>query len=208
MGIQNFATFIVTTLFFIMTPGIDTVFVLNKSISKGRKAGVLATLGVNSGILVHTLFDAVGLSVMLAKSQVAFSIIKYGGAIYLIYIGFLSVKNKKQKLLDVVEISNKKKLQNDFYSGFITNTLNPKVALFFLAFFPQFIISTQLDNPIPFIILGVTYAIMGVFWYLCLTLFVSSFSNAIKNNPKAGLWLHGISGIIFILMGIKIGLLS
>ena len=93
MGIENLITFIVTALFFIMTPGIDTIFVLNKSISQGRKSGIYATLGVNTGVLTHTFFAAIGLSMVIAKSAFAFAVIKYIGAIYLIYIGFLKYKN-------------------------------------------------------------------------------------------------------------------
>ena len=206
MGIENLITFIVTALFFIMTPGIDTIFVLNKSISQGRKSGIYATLGVNTGVLTHTFFAAIGLSMVIAKSAFAFAVIKYIGAIYLIYIGFLKYKNKE----DLFPVSQEKKVRksgkSDFWSGFLTNSLNPKVALFFLAFFPQFINPTQLENPIPFILLGTTYAIIGIIWYLILTLFAGVFSEKIKSNPNAGFWLNKLSGFVFIVMGIKIAL--
>lgn len=89
---------------------------------------------------------------------------------------------------------------------FLTNTLNPKVALFFLAFFPQFINPTQIENPMPFIALGITYVLIGVLWYLLLTIFASAFSQKIKNNPRVGYWLNKLSGIVFIIIGIKIAL--
>ncbi|WP_117884833.1 LysE family translocator [Aureibaculum luteum] len=206
MGIENFITFIVTALFFIMAPGIDTVFVLNKSIEQGRESGVKATLGVSTGVLTHTFFAALGLSVLLANSSFAFTIIKYVGAVYLIYLGVLKLKTRGELLPKTEEINTKKKTKSAFWSGFLTNTLNPKVALFFLAFFPQFINPAQIQNPIPFIMLGFTYAVIGIVWFLCLTLFASIFSSKIRNNPKVGLWLNRFSGLVFILMGIKIAL--
>ncbi|MBF8150090.1 LysE family translocator [Winogradskyella sp. F6397] len=205
MGIENLMTFIVTALFFIMTPGIDTVFVLNKSIGQGRKSGIYATFGVNTGVLVHTFFAALGLSVLIAKSTIGFSLIKFLGAGYLLYLGFLKLKNKE----GFFPADNKKfsrNSKNDFWSGFLTNTLNPKVALFFLAFFPQFINVNQMDNPIPFLLLGITYALIGIVWFLILTLFASVFSQKLKSNPKSGRWLNKLSGLVFIVMGIKIAL--
>ncbi|MBU2938943.1 LysE family translocator [Lacinutrix sp. C3R15] len=203
MGIQNFITFLVTALFFVMTPGIDTLFVLNKSINQGKKSGVYATLGINTGVLTHTFFAAVGLSVFIAKSALAFSIIQFVGAAYLIYLGVFKLIKKNDFLMEDSLVKTQKKSKNDFWSGFFTNSLNPKVALFFLAFFPQFILPSQIQNPIPFILLGVTFAIIGVIWYMSLSLFASIFSEKIKNNPTAGVWINKISGIAFILIAIQ-----
>ncbi|MGR7812914.1 LysE family translocator [Lacinutrix undariae] len=204
MGIENFITFMLTALIFVMTPGIDTVFVLNKSIGQGVKSGVYASLGVNTGVLVHTFFAALGLTVLLSRSALAFTVIKYVGFVYLVYLGISKLKNSKT----VIGINTKnvpqKKGQNDFWSGFLTNTLNPKVALFFLAFFPQFISPAQLENPVPFVILGFTFAIIGTVWYLGLSFFASTFTHKIKHNPNFSIWLNRISGLVFILMGIKI----
>lgn len=205
MGIENLMAFIITALFFIMTPGIDTIFVLNKSISQGKKSGFYATLGINTGVLIHTFFAAIGLSVLIAKSVFAFALIKYIGAIYLIYLGFFKLKNNTI----VFSTDNKKatkNLKNDFWSGFFTNTLNPKVALFFLAFFPQFINPDKMNNPIPFLILGITYALIGIVWFLILTFFASIFSEKLKSNSNLAFWLNKLSGVIFICMGIKIAL--
>lgn len=90
--------------------------------------------------------------------------------------------------------------------GFVTNTLNPKVALFFLAFFPQFIEAKQINNPIPFLLLGVTYALIGVAWFLFLSLFASIFSQKIQSNQKSSFWMNKLSGLIFIIMGIHIAI--
>ncbi|WKB81852.1 LysE family translocator [Cellulophaga omnivescoria] len=203
MGVENFITFLFTAFIFIATPGLDTIFVLNKSITQGKKSGIRATLGINTGILVHTIFAALGLSVLLSKTNYAFTTIKYAGFIYLLFLGITKLKNSN-KALKLEEHKKPKKQKSDFWSGFITNTLNPKVALFILAFFPQFINPTQIKNPLPFIILGTTFAILGTIWYVALTFFASSFTQKINNNPNFNLWLNRLSGIAFILMGISI----
>lgn len=208
MGIENFMTFMMTALFFLMIPGIDTVFVLNKSIGQSRRAGVYATFGVNSGVLVHTLFAALGLSILVAKSAVAFDILKYVGAGYLIYLGILQLKNKDNILSNQEGKQDPKTVKSSFWSGFMTNALNPKVALFFLAFFPQFINPTQLENPVPFILLGLTYGLIGVVWFLILTVFAGLFSKKIQQHPQAGVRLNKISGVVFILMAIKIAVFT
>ena len=204
MGIDNFLTFIITTLFFAMTPGLDTIFILNKSIGQGKKAGIYSTLGINTGVLIHTVFAALGLSLIVARSVVAFSILKYLGAAYLVYLGISKLISKESMLsIDTTQKVTNSNKQN-YISGVVNNVLNPKVALFVLAFFPQFIKREYLNSPWPFIILGMTYAIIGVLWLLVLTLFASAFSKKLTNNPRANKWLNQFSGIAFILMGLKV----
>ncbi len=204
MGIENFIAFLVATVLFVLTPGIETVFLINKSISQGRRSGVYTSFGLNTGALVHTLFGALGLSIMVAKSAIFFALIKYLGAAYLIYLGVAKVMSKKGLIADTNEEHKKDSAKSSFTSGFVTNILNPKVALFFIAFFPQFISPTEIENPVPFIILGVIYATMTTVWYLVLTSFAGSFSTKIKENEKIGVRLNKVSGAIFVLMGLQI----
>jgi len=204
MGIENFITFMITALLFVMTPGLDTIFILNKSIGQGRKSGVYASLGINTGVMTHTLLAALGLSVILASSPYAFLIIKYAGAFYLFFLGITSLRKRGGALQIQEEINGIQNSKKDFLSGFLTNTLNPKVALFFIAFFPQFITPTQINNPVPYLLLGFTYALIGIAWCILIALFASGFSLKIKNNPNAGIWLNKIGAVVFILMGLKI----
>src|SRR5690606_5997903 len=97
MGIENFYTFAISTLFFIMTPGIDTVFVLNKSITEGKKSGICASLGVNTGIMIHTLIGALGLSILISNSPFVLATIKYCGAVYLVYTGVITLAKRRKK---------------------------------------------------------------------------------------------------------------
>lgn len=204
MGIENYIAFFTATILFVLTPGMETVFLLNKSVSQGKKSGIYTSLGLNTGALVHTLFGALGLSIIVAKSAVFFGLIKYLGAAYLIYLGVVKVLSRKDLIGGDVEELKKNSAKKDFKSGFITNILNPKVALFFIAFFPQFISPDHIKNPIPFIFMGVSYAIMTTVWYLFLTSFAGVLSKKVKENKNIGIRMNKISGVIFILMGLQI----
>ena len=100
--------------------------------------------------------------------------------------------------------TNGQKVKSDFWSGFLTNSLNPKVALFILAFFPQFILPEALSNPIPMLVLGLTYASIGIIWYVSLSLFASQFATKIVENPKMAKAINTIAGITFVFLGLQI----
>lgn len=206
MGVENFIAFLITAGIFVVTPGMDTLFVLNKSIGQGRRSGVLVSLGINTGIMVHTLLGALGLSVILAQSAYGFTIVKYLGAAYILYMGITGFRSKKDIFQTSTQDLNTNR-KGDFWSGFITNVFNPKVALFFMAFFPQFIIPEQISSPLPFITLGVTYAIIGILWLFTLSFFAGTFTEKIRNNPKIGLQLNKITGLIFIGMAVMVALM-
>ena len=212
MGIDNYTAFIITGFFLVMTPGMDTLLILNKAIVNGKKAGIYATLGISSGILVHTFLGAIGLSMLIARSPIAFSFIKYTGAAYIIYLGILKFKEKRQafniedQALLKTKATSRTASKNDYMSGLITNILNPKVTILFLAFFPQFINPAHLESPLPFIILGITMTIIGIIWFLSLTFFSSYFYEKFKRPNKSKFSLNKISGIIFIVMGIFVAL--
>lgn len=206
MGIINYLTFIITAFVFIITPGMDTVFVLNKSIGEGKKAGIYSTLGLNTGVLGHTIFAALGLSLIVAKSALAFMMIKYLGAAYLLYLGISKLLSKDSLISIDATVKTGKSNKQNFVSGFFTNILNPKVALFFLAFFPQFIKPELSGSPLPFIILGLTCAVLGSMWFFLLSYFAAYFSKSITEHPAAGKWLNKVSGAAFVLMGLKIAL--
>lgn len=206
LGIDNFLLFFISAVVFIITPGIDTIFVLNKSISQGKKAGIYSSLGISTGVLVHTLFAALGLSIILAQSAIAFSVIKYLGALYLIYLGVKAIFSKTDKInIEKIKKTTDSEWGN-FKAGVVTNVLNPKVALFFLSFFPQFIRKEYIETPIPFIVLGMTYAILGLVWCIFLGFFSALFSSKLKESPKFNYWLNKVSGVVFILMGVKVAL--
>lgn len=210
-GIENYLGFVMAAIVLNLTPGSDSLYIITRSISHGSQAGIYSVLGIISGILVHTLLAALGLSIILANSPLAFTIVKYIGASYLCYLGFKMIISKKQSLIaQNLKENGKSSLASTldnwqiYKQGVITNTFNPKVALFFLAFFPQFIDPSYSNSMLSFIVLGLTFATTGFIWCTCLALLASKFSANLRQNPAIEVILNRISGGIFIGMGVKL----
>ncbi len=203
-GIINFEAFLIAGLILNLTPGADTMYILSRSIAQGKKAGVLSALGISTGAIVHCIFAALGLSVILAKSALAFMLVKYLGAAYLIYLGLKTLIKRQENEINLSNSGDRTNYKNIYVSGIFTNLLNPKVALFFLAFLPQFINPEYAQSPIPFLILGLVFLTTGTIWCLILALFVSRLSNQIRRNYRVKIWLDKIAGSIFIALGIKL----
>ncbi|TPN86302.1 LysE family translocator [Aquimarina algicola] len=203
-GITNFEAFILAGIVLNLTPGADTMYILGRSISQGKKAGTLSALGIATGALIHCLFAALGLSIILAKSALAFEIVKYVGAAYLIYLGIKMLTTKPDPNFELQNNSLQVNYRKIYVSGILTNVLNPKVALFFLAFLPQFINPDYSQSFLPFLILGLTFVTTGTIWCLALAMFSSRLSNTIRKNYKIKKWLDKITGGIFIALGIKL----
>ena len=197
MDIDVLLTFILTSLLLTISPGPDIIYVISQSLSKGVKSAIITSLGLTSGLLVHTFLVTIGLSLIISQNEYVFNFIRLLGVLYfsyLIILVFIS-RNKKKEL----DINNKS--SNDFYRGLIMNLLNPKVSLFFIAFFPGFLFHNDLNNEIQFLILG------GIFWLQATLVFLlvsllsyklNSFSkrqSLISNN----IYLFEIGVYIFII---------
>ncbi|ERL55774.1 LysE family translocator [Psychrobacter aquaticus] len=210
-GIENYLGFIVAAILLNLTPGTDSMYIITRSISQGTKAGFYSVLGITSGTLVHTLLASLGLSVLLAKSPMAFMLVKYIGAGYLCYLGLKMIMSKKEPLIanslqdQGSSVSSKHSNNWQIYKqGVLTNVLNPKVALFFLAFFPQFVDPNYAYGMLSFLILGLTFASTGLVWCLCLALLASVLSKSLRGNPSFETILNKISGTVFVGMGVKL----
>jgi RhtB (resistance to homoserine/threonine) family protein len=203
-GIINFEVFILTALILIFVPGSDAMYIIAKSIANGKKEGILASLGVSTGSLVHTAFAAFGLSVILAESQVAFNIVKYLGAAYLIYLGIKAIATKNSAEFVIKSESRNKKKGRTYISGVLTNVLNPKVALFYLAFLPQFVDPNYTYPYISFLVLGLIFTTAGILWSLVLAMFSSKLSKKFRENYRIKIWLDRITGVVFISLGAKL----
>ncbi len=210
-GIENYLGFILAAMLLNLTPGTDSMYIITRSISQGQTAGFYSVLGITSGILVHTLLAALGLSVLLANSPTAFMVVKYIGAAYLCYLGLKmllsrnsnSIANSLSKDERTIDKQNVDSWQI-YKQGVWTNVFNPKVALFFLAFFPQFIDSSYAYGMLSFLILGLTFATTGFIWCLCLALLAARFSTRLRENPSIETILNRISGVVFVGLGIKL----
>ncbi|MFY0599740.1 MAG: LysE family translocator [Cyclobacteriaceae bacterium] len=201
-NIQNIGLFITLSWLLIISPGPDTIFVLTKGISGGKRAGLISAIGVSLGILVHTVFAALGLSVILQTSALAFMIVKYVGAGYLIFIGVQAMIGKKELNIDEGRKTSGKRT---FYSALLTNVLNPKVALFFIAFLPQFIVVDETSNSaLPLTLLGLMFAFFTLMFLSCVGLLSARIGSWFTSNSSVRKYLQKITGAVFIAMGLRL----
>ena len=205
-GIIHFETFLITGILLNITPGNDTIFILTRSIGQGKKAGIISVLGIGTGSIIHTILAAFGLSVIVAKSLLLFNIIKYAGAAYLIYMGFKMLTDNSLLNTDTKTFDNSVDYQKIYRDAIITNVLNPKVALFFISFLPQFIDTSSKNTVLPFLTLGVTFVITGTIWCFMLAIFASAIFGKLKNNKNVSTYINKICGLAFIGLGIKVAL--
>lgn len=205
-GFINFETFLLAGILLNLTPGNDTIFILSRSIAQGKQAGIMSVLGIATGSIIHTTLAAFGFSVIIANSIIAFNIIKYAGALYLVYIGYKMLTDRSQLNTDT-SLAEKKINQKKIYrDGVITNVLNPKVALFFIAFLPQFIDTASGNTVFSFLVLGITFTITGTIWCLVLANLASAISNKLKNNKRLSWYINKACGAVLIGLGIKVAL--
>jgi threonine/homoserine/homoserine lactone efflux protein len=202
LGTHHLSAFLLSSFLLWITPGTDTMYILARSISQGRQAGLISALGISSGILVHTVFAAFGLSAILATSAWAFTAVKVAGAAYLIYLG-LQVWFKKSRPLSAPEVDSMSRWQM-YRQGVVTNVLNPKVALFFLAFLPQFVDPSAGLGALPFLFLGSLMVIGSTVWCMILAGFAAVVTNTMRSNPKTSVWLERITGCTYIGMGLNL----
>lgn len=150
-----------------LTPGPDVLYIVTNALRSGTRSGLMASLGVAAGCLVHVLAAAIGVSALLAASASAFMVLKYAGAAYLVWLGarlLLARRSPAAPDLAAAAASTPARAPWDVFSGgFLTNVLNPKVALFFLAFVPQFIAPDAADKPLAFVLLGLVFTVNTVF---------------------------------------------
>jgi len=202
-GIEHYFLFLVSGVILNMTPGTDTFYILGRTIAQGRSTGFLSVFGIISGTFAHTLFAALGLSVILAQSAMAFSVVKWLGAAYLLYLGIRSLISKESQILP--ESSTSTSLRRKiFLNGFLTNLLNPKVALFYLAFMPQFISAGNPYGTLPFLLLGISFIATSTLWCCLLVLFSEMTTRRLRQNSRVSLILNRLAGVLFISLGLKI----
>lgn len=205
-GIDNYAGFLVVGIALNITPGSDTIYILTRSVSQGRKAGIMSVLGISTGSLIHTLLAALGLSAILAYSPALFMAVKYIGAAYIIYLGLKMILGRDSLLERERSFSGRPDLWKIYRQGVLTNVLNPKVALFFLTFLPQFIDPSNAYGPLPFLLLGGTFIFTGTAWCLVLAYSASFMTGALRNNSRVGTMLQRLSGTVLVGLGLNLAL--
>lgn len=201
----NLYLFFLASLLLNLTPGNDMLYVASRSISQGIKGGIVSALGVFAGCFVHISAAVLGLSIIIAKSAYLFELIKFAGAGYLIYLGIRALISKPgaNQMNEKLVKTNYWKL---FKQGVMTNALNPKVAIFFLSFLPQFIDAASPYFKFQLAALGIWFAIQGTLVLIIVACIFGKTKDFFKRNPKVWRVQEKITGLVLIGLGIKIAL--
>jgi threonine/homoserine/homoserine lactone efflux protein len=202
-GTQHLALFIASGLLLNITPGQDTLYIVGRTVSQGRRAGVLSVLGICSGVVVHTFAAAYGLAAILATSATAYVAIKYAGAAYLAYLGI------RMMLAGPIATDTPSTFRGDsawsiYSAGLLSNVLNPKVALFFLAFLPQFVAPTAESRVLAFVFLGAVFTFNGTLWCLFLVWAAAAIKARLRGTASSGQVLKRAVGAMFVGLGVRL----
>ena len=207
LAVHDLALFAAAALLVNLTPGPDMLFVIGSSAARGRRAGVLAALGVGAGCMLHIAMAAVGLSALLAASATAFTFVKWAGAAYLVWTGLSMLLAPRGAAAREVEVATRS--SRVFWQGALTNALNPKVALFFLAFLPQFIDPGASNQGWAFVALGLLFNAGGTLVNVVVALLAGALRNGFEDRggaARAGPWLRRAAGALFVGLGVKLAL--
>jgi len=209
IGITHFGFFLVAVFLLNVTPGPDTAYIVGRSVAQGRSAGLVSALGISGGCCVHSLACAFGLTALLAASATAFTVVKFVGAIYLVYLGVKLIFTKAAGGPSKAEAAPAaaaapRPLRQLFVQGFCTNVLNPKVVLFFVSFFPQFVVPASPHKALAFLALGAVFVLMSTVWNSFVAWIAGSVSRRFSGKPGVKKWLDRTVGSAFVGLGVKL----
>ena len=205
--LNEFITVLTITILTIITPGPDFIVVVRNSLSYSKRSGIFTSFGVASAVWIHIIYTLAGIGFILSKSIVVFTILKYLGAIYLIYLGWSCIKNKKIDSKEYKNIKSKQTISDitSFKMGFINNALNPKATLFFLSLFTQ-VVSPQTPLSIQ-IVYGATVSLSCLIWFVLVSIFLNQ--NKIRTAFESiQFYFEKLMGVVLISLGIKVALAS
>jgi threonine/homoserine/homoserine lactone efflux protein len=207
LGTQNLGLFLLTALVLNATPGVDLLLTLARTLQGGMRAGLAAALGISSGCVVHTLAAALGLAALLAASALAFTMIKWLGAAYLLWLAFGMLRGALRGTPDTIPAPSSAPAgwRKIYMQGFVTNVLNPKVALFFLALLPQFIAADAPSKPLAFLFLGALFVVNGTLFLFAVVL-AANYARRLAAGAGARRVLNGGGGLLFALLAARLAL--
>jgi threonine/homoserine/homoserine lactone efflux protein len=200
----KFALFIGVSWALILSPGPDMIYVITRGMAHGRRAGILSAIGVVCGILVHTTAAALGLTLLLQTSAFAFLFVKFIGAAYLLYLGFKTWRDKSTFRLQTPAASAKSSAL--FWQGVLSNVLNPKIAIFFLAFLPQFVDKGSRHIALQLVLLGSTFAFFGLCFLLAVGYSSGTIGRWLTYRPGYAHFFQRLASGILIGLGIRLAL--
>jgi len=208
LGIHDFWLFIISGLLLNVTPGPDTAYIVGRGVQLGWRGGVMAALGISTGCLTHVFAAAIGLSALLMASATAFSVVKWIGAAYLCYVGLTMVFARTRGSAEQTAARERgtAALSRVFWQGALTNALNPKVALFFLAFLPQFVDADAPHKAFAFLALGLMFIFNGTLWCLAVAIVAARAAGRVQRSGRAMEVVNRGLGALFVYLGARIAL--
>ena len=203
LGTQHYSLFLLSGILLNLTPGQDTLYIVGRSIAQGRRAGLLSVLGISSGAVLHTLAAALGLSAILATSASTFTTVKLLGNAYLVYLGVRMWLDCSASLRGTCRVCAGR-FWGIYRAGVLTNLLNPKVALFYLAFLPQFVDPLAHSKLVAFLFLGASFLTTGTIWCVFLALAASGMSSCLRASPLVSVVIRRATGVLFVGLGVRL----
>jgi threonine/homoserine/homoserine lactone efflux protein len=203
-GIHDLPLFIAACVLLAVTPGPDSTLVFAQSLRHGARGGLVASLGVATGCLVHVTAASIGLSALLVASAYAFNAVKWAGAAYLLWIGLRMIVTAKADVRTEAARPQSLDRSSVFWTGFFSNVLNPKVAVFFLAFLPQFVAANSAHAALGFATLGLIVIVVGFIWLVALALVAARSAAKFGGSGRLRLWLERALGAAFIALAAKL----
>ncbi len=208
LGIHDLWLFILSGVLLNITPGPDTAYIIGRSLQLGWRGGAAAASGISVGCLVHVFGAAVGLSALLMASSAAFMVLKWAGAAYLLLTGIQMLLSRARSPAEMALVDNETSLGRVFWQGALTNVLNPKVALFFLAFLPQFVAADSAHKTLAFLTLGLIFIANGTLWCFGVAAFAARAAGRIRRSAGAMAWINRALGGLFVYLGIRVAMLE
>jgi threonine/homoserine/homoserine lactone efflux protein len=205
LDLAQLLPFLAAALALNLTPGADMTYVIARSATQGRAAGISASLGIAAGSFVHSVLAALGVSALLQHSETAFLIVKYAGAAYLLYLAWKAIRAGNQ-VVAVDRTLARTGLWRVFAEGALTNLLNPKVALFILAFLPQFVDPGRGNTAVQILLLGAIFNVGGTSVNAIVAWSASAAARAIGSSAGFGRWLNRISALVFVGLAVRLAL--
>lgn len=206
IDLHTYLLFIGAVVILVIVPGPDMAYLLARTIAQGRTAGILAAVGINAGAYVHVFASVIGLTAILAASSVAFTALKWIGACYLVWIGIRALSSKSGPMELSVQESKSPHWRQIFWQGFWSDVLNPKVALFFLAFLPQFVDvhNQNIGVTQQLLLLGITSNVVAICLNTIIVCFANAMTTRLRRSQRITVWLNKAMGSLFIALGIRL----
>jgi threonine/homoserine/homoserine lactone efflux protein len=202
--LHNYLLFVFASILLVLVPGPDMAYMLARCIAQGRRAGILAALGFNLGGYVHSTAAVLGLSAILASSSVAFTVVKWLGAAYLVYLGISALRSQQGQPVVADSTFLSRGGKTILWQAFLSDVLNPKVALFFLAFVPQFVDARGPHPTLQILLLGLTVNLIALPVNILLVYFCSRLTTLLRHNISVSRWLQKGMGTLFIALGLRL----